>query len=79
MASLFKLRRSEPAMMRSYRAPAYPLAPGLALVLATGCLVAVAWLNPEIFAVFAVIMIGGYGLYRLLGRRDLLATVQPGV
>jgi ethanolamine permease len=79
MANLFKLRRSEPAMMRSYRAPAYPLAPGLALVLATGCLVAVAWLNPEIFAVFAVIMIGGYGLYRLLGRRDLLATVQPGV
>ncbi len=69
MASLFKLRRSEPDMARSYRAPAYPFAPGLALVMASGCLVAVAWLNPEIFAVFAVIMVAGYGLYRLVGRR----------
>jgi ethanolamine permease len=68
MASLFRLRRAEPALARSYRAPAYPFAPGLALILAVICLVAMAWLNTEIFAVFAAIIMGGYGLYRVVGR-----------
>ena len=68
MASLFRLRRSEPEMARPYRAPLFPVAPGLALILALVCLVAMAWLNPEIFAVFAAILLGGYGLYRLMVR-----------
>ena len=79
MASLFRLRRSEPDMARPYRAPLYPIAPAVALVLAVVCLGAMAWLNREIFAVFAAIMIGGYGLYRWVGRRPLVPAPEAGV
>ena len=34
MCSLFKLRRSEPDLERSFRAPGYPVVPGIALALA---------------------------------------------
>src|SRR6195952_3629060 len=43
MAALFKLRRSEPDMPRSYRAPFYPVFPAIALALAVVCLVAMVW------------------------------------
>lgn len=46
MASLFRLRASEPALVRPYRAPFYPVAPALALVLATGAFATMAWSNP---------------------------------
>lgn len=45
MASLFKLRRSEPELERPFRAPLYPLVPGLALVLSALSLVAMVWYN----------------------------------
>jgi len=75
MASLFRLRRSQPDLHRSYRAPAYPWAPGVALVLASGSFVAMAWLNPQVFAVYLALIIGGYVLFRLFGRasRSLIA------
>jgi ethanolamine permease len=79
MASLFRLRRSEPDMARPYRAPLYPIAPVLALVLAVICLGAMAWLNREIFAVFTALMIGGYGLYRWVGRRPLIPAPETAV
>ena len=68
MASLFRLRRSEPALHRSYRAPGYPWVPGIALVLALGSFVAMAWLNPKVFAAYLVMIGGGYALFRLFGR-----------
>ena len=78
MASLFKLRRVEPTMARPFRAPGYPVVPGLALVLAATCLIAVAWLNPEIFAIFAGVMLGGYGLFRWVGVAPLAAAPDTG-
>jgi len=56
MLSLFKLRRSEPALERSYRAPGYPLVPGIALVLAVVCLVAMVWFNLQVAGVFLVLL-----------------------
>jgi ethanolamine permease len=56
MASLFRLRRTEPALARSYRAPLYPYAPGFALGMALLALVAIIYYNPAIFLVFAAIM-----------------------
>lgn len=56
MASLFRLRRSEPALDRPYRTPLYPLAPAAALAIAALSLVTMAWFNPAIFGIFAVIM-----------------------
>jgi ethanolamine permease len=57
MASLFRLRRSEPELVRPFRAPAYPLAPAFALAMAALALVMMVWNNLEIAAIYAVIMV----------------------
>ena len=56
MASLFRLRRTEPDLERPWRAPLYPWFPGLALGLAVGALLAMIWFNPVLFALFAGVM-----------------------
>ncbi len=56
MASLFRLRRTEPGLDRPWRAPLYPLAPAFALALALVALAAMVWFNPLIFALFAALM-----------------------
>ncbi len=56
MASLFRLRRREPALARPYRAPFYPAAPALALVLATGAFATMAWSNPLLCGCFVAIL-----------------------
>ncbi|CDF85035.1 protein Eat [Pseudomonas knackmussii B13] len=65
MLSLFKLRRSEPELERSFRAPGFPLVPGIALVLATLCLVAMVWNNLTIAAIFAAFMAVGFIYFQL--------------
>ncbi|WP_371366263.1 ethanolamine permease [Pseudomonas sp. QL9] len=65
MLSLFKLRRSEPELERSFRAPGFPLVPGIALVLATLCLVAMVWYNLTIAAIFAAFMAVGFIYFQL--------------
>ncbi|SEL01921.1 ethanolamine:proton symporter, EAT family [Pseudoxanthomonas sp. GM95] len=62
MLSLFKLRRSEPNLERSFRAPGYPVVPAIALVLAVVCLVAMVWFNPQVAGVFVVLMALGMGV-----------------
>ncbi|MDB5686293.1 MAG: ethanolamine transporter, partial [Rhizorhabdus sp.] len=56
MASLFRLRRTEPTLDRSYRAPLYPYVPGFALGMAILALIAIIYFNPVIFLVFGGIM-----------------------
>ncbi|MCA9717919.1 MAG: ethanolamine permease [Myxococcales bacterium] len=56
MASLFALRRREPALARPYRAPGYPVLPALALALALCCFVALVYYNPALFGVYAAIV-----------------------
>jgi ethanolamine permease len=75
MASLFRLRAKEPGLQRPYRAPGYPWTPGVALVLAFISLCAMIWLNLQVFAVFVVLVGGGYGLFWLLSRRAM--DLQP--
>jgi ethanolamine permease len=60
MLSLFKLRRTEPNLLRTYRAPGYPFVPALALVIALVCLVAMIWFNPLVFLVFIGLMATGF-------------------
>jgi ethanolamine permease len=57
MASLFRLRRTEPALARPYRAPLYPAAPAFALAMAAICFVALVIYNPLIFAIFLGVMV----------------------
>lgn len=65
MLSLFRLRRSAPDLERSFRAPGYPVVPGIALLLALVCLVAMLWFNPVIGGLFALLMSAGYGYFLL--------------
>ncbi|MCA2016104.1 ethanolamine permease [Vibrio tritonius] len=60
MLSLFRLRRLEPNLTRTYRAPFYPIVPGIALVLAVLCLIAMVWFNQVITAIFLVMMFIGF-------------------
>lgn len=60
MLSLFRLRRLEPNLTRTYRAPFYPVVPGIALVLAVLCLIAMVWFNQMITVIFLVMMFIGF-------------------
>jgi ethanolamine permease len=71
MASLFKLRRMAPGMVRPFRAPLYPLFPAFALGSALVCMGTMIWYNALIFAVFAAFLAFGYGYFRLTGQARL--------
>lgn len=80
MLSLFRLRRSAPDMERSFRAPGYPIIPGIALACAMICLMAMLWFNPMIGGLFIAFMVLGY-LYFLTTkarRAHLLEHVAVG-
>ena len=59
LLSLFRLRRRQPAMHRSYLTPFYPYFPGVALLLATVSLVAIAYFNPEVTGLFLLLGVLG--------------------
>jgi ethanolamine permease len=65
MASLFQLRRNEPALVRPFRVPLYPWLPALSFAIALCCLVAVAWSAGGLSVAFLVML--GFGL--ALGAR----------
>lgn len=69
MASLFKLRRSEPEMARPFRAPLFPWFPGFALVAALVCLGTMTFFNPLIAALFVGLGVLGYGYFVATGKR----------
>lgn len=81
MLSLFKLRKSEPNLERSFKAPGYPLVPGIALVLALVCLAAMVWFNGTIALLFLGLMVIGMVYFLLTGaQRDAVpadALLQP--
>lgn len=68
MASLFKLRRSEPGMVRPFRAPLYPWFPAFALVAAVVCLLTMVYYNRLVAGLFVGLGVLGYGCFRLFGR-----------
>jgi len=76
MASLFRLRASEPALERPFRAPGYPVVPAVALGLALVCLVAMAWFNPVIGSLFVALMAGGYVYFQLTAHQRAAAPAD---
>lgn len=64
MAALFKLRRSEPALDRPFRAPFYPVFPAIALVTAVLALGTMIYFNPIVFGLFVGMMAVGFLFYR---------------
>lgn len=74
MAALFKLRRSEPGLERSYRAPFYPVFPAIALVLGVVCLGAMIWFNGMLTVLFGVLMAAAYGYFLLTSAQRKAAA-----
>ena len=73
MASLFKLRRDQPALERPYRAPGYPWVPAFALAAAVVCLITMLYFNAVVGAVFVTLMALGYGYFLTTGARRATA------
>jgi ethanolamine permease len=69
MAALFKLRRTEPGLERTYRAPFYPVFPAIALGLGVVCLGAMIWFNGMLTLLFLVLMALAYGYFRLTAEQ----------
>ncbi|WP_213880241.1 ethanolamine permease [Pseudomonas sp. dw_358] len=78
MLALFKLRKSEPNLERSFMAPGFPVVPGIALVLAVVCLVAMVWFNLLIGGVFLGLMLFGALFCRLVLNRAPAAAAVVG-
>jgi ethanolamine permease len=76
MASLFRLRRSEPNLARPYRAPLYPLAPAFALAMSGICFVALVIFHPVIFAIFAALMATAVLASRIMARGESAAVTS---
>ncbi|MES2534138.1 MAG: ethanolamine permease [Pseudomonadota bacterium] len=74
MAALFRLRRTEPSLPRSYRAPFYPVFPAIALVLGVVCLGAMVWFNGLLTLLFLVLMALAWMYFLATGKqRDAAA------
>ena len=69
MASLFRLRRSEPALERPFFAPCYPWFPGFALAGAVMCLCTMVYYNALVAGIFAGLMVVGYLYFLTTARR----------
>jgi ethanolamine permease len=65
MASLFKLRATEPNLERPFRAPLYPLFPAIAIVCGVVCLAAVVYFNQLLALIFLGLMAVCYAYFRL--------------
>ncbi|MDR7378685.1 ethanolamine permease [Rhodoferax ferrireducens] len=77
MLSLFKLRRTEPNMVRPFRAPFYPILPAFALLGACVCMVTMIYFNPLVFGLFVGFLAVGL-VYFLLTKGQRQAAL-PGV
>ncbi|MFT6369862.1 MAG: ethanolamine permease [Maribacter sp.] len=60
MFSFFALRKKEPEMERPFRVPMFPLFPAVALIIASVAMVAMAYYNPMLAAVFFGIVAVSY-------------------
>ncbi|MDE1175753.1 MAG: ethanolamine permease [Edaphobacter sp.] len=68
MLALFRLRRTEPDMVRPFRARMYPFAPLWTLLGVAICLASIIYYNRTISLVFFGLVGGGYLLLRLVRR-----------
>ena len=84
MLSLFRLRKTEPGLERTFTAPGYPVVPAIALVLALLCMATMIYYNAMLFGLFVALFVISLGFYKLtaasraaIGSDGLLAT-PPG-
>jgi ethanolamine permease len=64
MLSLFRLRQTEPALERPFKAPGFPVVPAIALGTALICLAAMIYYNQLVFALFVGLFAVAWLFYR---------------
>jgi len=77
LASLFRLRRTEPRLGRPFVTPAYPIVPAVALAIALVSLIAMVYYNPFIAALFACGGVAGGIFAAMRARRGLVGRDDP--
>lgn len=70
MLALFKLRATEPNLDRPFRAPLYPYAPAVALVLAVLALVAMVYYNFLLTLIFVGLFALGFVYFKATHQQD---------
>ncbi|OKS89161.1 ethanolamine permease [Mucilaginibacter polytrichastri] len=74
MMSLFILRKKEPGLNRTFRAPFYPAFPAIALILSTVCLVAIVYYNLVVSSIFFAGLAVATLIFMLLGKHKIAIT-----
>ncbi|MDB5972962.1 MAG: eutP [Hydrocarboniphaga sp.] len=74
MLSLFKLRKSEPNLLRPFKAPFYPFFPAVALVLAVLSMLTMIYYNQIVFGMFVVLFVISLGFYFVTKKKRLTQT-----
>jgi ethanolamine permease len=64
LVSLFRLRKTEPELVRPFLAVGFPVLPGVALLIAALSLAAMIWLYAAIAAIFFAVLAAGAVFYR---------------
>lgn len=77
MSALLKLRQTEPALARPFKAPFYPYAPAIALGLSVVFLLTMIWYNLQVFSVFVVFFAAGLLMYRLTQKNRSFEATDP--
>jgi ethanolamine permease len=77
MASLLKLRKSEPGLLRPYKTPFYPVFPIVALVCGVLCLVTMIYFNFKLFLVFLILFALAYAYFLLTKAKRAAALELP--
>ena len=73
MLSLFRLRKTEPTLERSFYAPLYPFAPALALIIALICMAAMIYYNLLISGIFLAFMLAGFMYFQFTHQQRAAA------
>ena len=71
MASLLKLRKTEPGLPRPFKVPFYPLAPLLALIIASISFLAMAFYNPLLAFMYCGALAGSFLLFKLMNKTSV--------
>jgi ethanolamine permease len=77
MASLFRLRATEPALERPFRAPFYPVFPAVALGLALLALATMIYFNALVFGLFVALMATAWLFYRFTADMRANGETDP--
>jgi ethanolamine permease len=70
MASLLKLRQSEPNLERPFKVPLYPAMPILALILCVICFIAMAYYNFNLLIIFFSFLVICFGIFKFTKTKN---------